>query len=233
MVVRENEQKGLNLNINKCYSLVVTKKPQPPNCIVKIKGKDIQQKNSFEYLGSLITSDARSDKEILRRIGIAKAAFASMERVLTSRNINANTRIRVLKCYVWSTLLYGCESWTISHSMKERLEAVELWFLRRMWKIPWTARMSNERVLETARTEKTLMKTVTSRQASFFGHVIRKGEMEHLVTTAKIEGRRARGRQRMTYTESLCGRMDVQKMDMVRAATDRKVWKAMTANVSI
>jgi len=76
----------------------------------------------------------------------SEKCFRSMEKVLTTRSITMPTKLCLLKCYVWSTLLYGCEGWTISNTMKTRLEATELWFLRRMMRISWTDKLTNEAV---------------------------------------------------------------------------------------
>ena len=75
-----------------------------------------------------MTSDAKSDQEIKRRSGIAKTAFKCMSNVLTARNINSQTKLRLIKCYIWSTILYACETWTISEAMQKQLEAAEMWF---------------------------------------------------------------------------------------------------------
>ena len=90
------------------------------------------------HLFSLFSSNARCEKDIRRRIGIAKSSFTSMKKVLTSRNIDMAVRVRVLKCYVWTTLLYGSEAWTLSSlMMKKNLEAFEAWLYRKMFKISW------------------------------------------------------------------------------------------------
>ena len=101
-VVTESELKGLYLNSTKSFTMVFSKAKVNPACSVSVHG-NVQ---SFVYLGSLFTSDARSDKEIRRRIGIAKSTFTSMNIILTARNISIAVRLRVLKCYIWSTLLY-------------------------------------------------------------------------------------------------------------------------------
>ena len=97
----------------------------------------------------MVTSDGKSDTEIKRRIGIAKTVYMykKMERLLTSRNVDLGTRIRLLKCYFWSTLLYGCETWTVSKTMEARLQAAEMWFYRRMLKASWVEKVSNAEVL--------------------------------------------------------------------------------------
>ena len=84
------------------------------------------------YLGSQLTSNGKCVKDVRRRIGIAKSAFSLTEKVIKDRNIDLKLRNRVLQCYVWSTLLYGCETWTLSADIMDTLESTEIWFYRRM-----------------------------------------------------------------------------------------------------
>ena len=137
-VVTESELKGLYLNSTKSFTMVFAK--------AKVHGNVLGQVHSFVYLGSLFTSDARSDKEIRRRIGIAKSTFTSMNIILTARNISITVRLRVLRCHIWSTLLYGCETWTISGDMIKKLEVLETWFYRKMFKISWKETVTNVEV---------------------------------------------------------------------------------------
>ena len=113
------------------------------------------------------------------RIGIAKSAFTSLEKVLQSRDIKLQLRIRVLKWHVWSTLLYGSETWTLTSDLMKQLEATEMWFLRRMLRISYKDKVTNEEVLRRAKVDRTLMKDIVKRQMEFFGHVIRKEELEN------------------------------------------------------
>ena len=121
VVVSKSEEKGLYLNSAKSFTMVISKASQIPTCNINVHDKILEQVHSFVYLGSPFTSDARCEKEIRRRIGIAKSAFTSMSKVLTSRdNIHMTVCIKVLRCYVWSTLLYGCETWTLSVAMQKK-----------------------------------------------------------------------------------------------------------------
>jgi len=138
---------------------------------------------------------------IKRRIGISKGIFHSMKKVLTSQAINIFTTLRLLKCYVWSTLSYGCESSTVSRRMKSQLEATEMWFLRRMLRIAWTDKVSNKKVLQRANTSRNLLKVIVNRQIRFVGHIMRKSQLEAITLTGMIEGKRARGRQRKTFMD--------------------------------
>ena len=103
VVVTKSEEKGLYLNSAKSFSMVFSKASQIPTCNINVHGKILEQVHSFVYLGSQFTSDARYEKEIRRKIGIAKSAFTSMSKVLTSRDIHMIVRIKVLRCYVCST----------------------------------------------------------------------------------------------------------------------------------
>ena len=120
VVVAKSEQKGLNLNSDKSFSVVFSKSITTHTCHIDIHGNILEQVQSFIYLGSLFSSYARWEKEIIKRIGIAKSSFTSMNTVLTSRNIDMAVRIRVLKGYVWSTLLYGYEACTLSSVMTKK-----------------------------------------------------------------------------------------------------------------
>ena len=110
------------------------------------------------------------------------------------------TKLRVLQCYVWSTLLYGCECWTISKELETRLKATEMWFLRRILRISWTDMKSNTQVLQMAGIERSLMKTIKRRQLEFLGHILRKDELEKLVLCGKIEGKKSMQRQKTGTT---------------------------------
>ena len=202
-VVTESERKGLFLNVKKTECMVVSKKGVNPTCTLKSKGETIKQVQKFKYLGYIITSEGRCNTEIKRRIAIAKDSFSKLNPIFKNNNISIDTKVRVLKAYVWSILLYGCESWTISNELKKKLEAAEMWFIRRMLKISWTEKKTNDAVLEEARLRRSLMKTIRKRQMQFLGHLYRHKGLEHLALTGKIEGKKSRGRQRITYLNNL------------------------------
>ena len=108
--------------------------------------------------------------------------------------LSLEVRKRVLQCYITPLLTYGCESWTINTQENGKLEAIEMWFYRRMLRIPWTARKTNVEVLKESNVKRTLINNIRKRQSSFFGQFMRQGGLENIVTTGKIEGNRDRGR---------------------------------------
>ena len=120
----------MKINIKKTKEMVVSKKPNSPKINIAIDEQQIEQVTSYMYHGSLITEDGRSEKEIKRRIMIARSTFANMRTLLSCRGINLKTRLRAIKCYIWPTLFYGAETWTITKSLLSRLDAFEMWAYR-------------------------------------------------------------------------------------------------------
>ena len=139
---------GLSLNVKKSECMSISKNKSPPTCNVNINGEPTKQVVRFNYLGSTITSDGRCDEEIKKRIALSKQAFQNINSFLKNRAISIRTKARVVKCYVWSVLFYGSECWTLSKDMEKRLEATEMWFLRKMLGVPWTARESNDSIMK-------------------------------------------------------------------------------------
>ena len=101
-----------------------------------------------------------------------------MKHIFTNRNISFKTKMNTLKAYVWSILLYGCECWTLTKDLEKRLEATELWFIRRILKISWTEKKSNEEVMRMAGYERALLRKIRERQLQFFGHINRTNGLE-------------------------------------------------------
>ena len=232
-VSRESEGMGLKINIRKTEVVVASKSPEPPECNILIDGIRIKQSSSFVYLGSTITQDARCNREVEKRIMIAKSAFNNMKTLLKNSNLGIQTRVRALKTYVWSTLTYGSETWTLNKVLINKIRAAEMWFYRRMLRISWVDRVTNEEVLERVGQGRALLGTIKRRQMEFLGHIIRREKLEHLCLTGMIEGRRARGRQRRKFLDAIMEDLggDVTVGQLVQTARCREGWRLMTAHV--
>ena len=232
-VKEESELKGLTISVKKTKWMVMSKNENIPRMELRCGGRIVEKVEQFNYLGSVVTKDVRCDTEIKRRIGIAKTAFGNMRNLLTNRKLSMKTRKHLTKSHVWSTLLYGVESWTISTTMVKRLEAMEMWLWRRMMKIPWTERKSNVEVLEMVGERRELMAAVRLRQLKFFGHVMRRGGLENVIVTGMVEGTKGRGRPRLKYTDGLVKltRGNVTSGQFIRATRERREWKSMVAHV--
>ena len=163
-------------------------------------------------------------ERVKRRSGIAKTGFTSMKKVLCGRNISIPVRLRILKCYIWSTLLYGCETWTLSKGMIKKLETAEHWFLRRMLRIPWTDKVSTCAVFRRVGVGKGLMQNMIRRKMTFPGHVICKDELEKVVLTGYVEGPRDQGKQIETLLTYLSKHKGIKPSEMIRQAKYRDMW---------
>ncbi|GFR60265.1 ankyrin-1 [Elysia marginata] len=153
-----------------------------------------------------------------------------MKPLLTNNKISFATR-RVLQCYIEPILMYGCETWTINKKTHGKLKAVEMWFWRRMLRIPWTAIKTNEEVLNETETTRSLINRTRKRQATFVGHIMRREGLENLLTMGKLEGGRGKGRQREKMLDGLTSWMKAERVtELLLALRDRDVWKDMIAN---
>ena len=235
---RLSKEKGLNINMKKTKVMVVTKDFQPPKIDIKINNHSIDQVEHFNYLGSIVTSEGRCNEDIKRKIVLAKKAFNKIRNLVTNSKISMEIRKRFIKCYVWSVLLYGCETWTMSTTDEKKIEAVEMWCHRRMLKLSWTERKTNEEVLQMASAERNMIATIRSRQMRFLGHIMRRGELEDLSITGKLDGKRPRGRPRFTYIEKIRklikneDHQDISANKILQSTRDQTYWKTlMAANV--
>ena len=138
------------MNVDKTNIIVVSRKDVRPHAKIYFEGKLIEKVSRFTDSGQLITEDGKFKKEINRQIGEARAAFNNMKTVLCCPKLPLPSRIRLLKCYVWSVVFYGEETWSVNQISKKRLETFEMWAMCRVMRISWTERMSNERVMTLA-----------------------------------------------------------------------------------
>ena len=232
-VKEASERKGLSINVSKTECMVISKKQERVRCHLELDNSSIKQVEQFCYLGSWITADGRCNREIEYRIGEAKRGFNEMKNLLKNRKLSLESRKRMVKSYIWSILLYGSETWTINRKMEKKLEAAEIWIWRRVLSVPWTTRVTNQRILERMDTTRVLLNTIRKRQLQFLGHVLREEGLENLCLTGKIEGRRARGRQREKYMDGLrrVTGGDRTAVELIQMARRREDWKSMIANV--
>ena len=157
-VLISSEKFGLILNAKKREVLVVSKQSPEPTINIMASNVKIEQVQHFNYLGLWITSDARCEKEIKCRITLAKTSFSNMRNIFRDHKLTISLKTRLLKYSVWSVLLYGCETWTLTAKTKQRIEAVVMWFYRRILHIPWIAHQTNEKVLQKMNQKRNLLR---------------------------------------------------------------------------
>ena len=222
---------GMEMNIIKTKSMVVSRKKPVPNISISVEGKPIQQVDSMVYLGYMATEDGKCDKEI-KGIEIARTAFQSMAKILTSRNISIELRSRIAKCYIWSTRLYGAETRTLTKVTSDKLETFEMWLYRRMLRISWKEHKTNGEVLHKMKTKRSLLNTIKKKEMSILcGHIIRRDNLQQLLMEGRINGRRGRGRPRTMWTDIIKIWTNISYNDCIRVAQDRERWRSMTADL--
>ena len=229
---RESQEKGLNINKRKTKVMVITKDEQSPKIEMKINNHVIEQVDQFNYLGSLVTYDGRSEEEIRRRIILSKNAYSKVRNLVTNTKISIEIRKRFINCYVWSVLLYGCETWTIGKEDEQRIQAMEMWLYRRMLKVAWTEKKTNEEVLAMANADREILVNIRERQLRFLGHILRRDGLEQNSIEGKLEGRRPRGRPRRSYINEIKNIVGERNIRGVKElARDRQRWKQRIAHV--
>ena len=225
---------GLKINKAKTKVMRMSKSTTGKKMLIKVDGVRLEQVDSFCYLGSLVSNDGRCEKEVKRRIGIAKQAFLNCKELLRS-DIKMGLRRRLLNCYVWSTFLYGSEAWTLTKTLKDRINAFEMWCYRRMLKVSYKEHVSNELVLIWAKTQRKLLTVCLDRKLRYFGHIVREeGQMAN-VCMGKISGKRARGRQRAKWTDNIFEHFGGEEEkpnlgQLVGLARERRIWRSMVSN---
>ena len=168
----------MSVNTTKTKVLGLTKRRKQLEVNVTLEGRALEQMSSFRYLASLVCEDGKWDSEIKLRIAMGQAAFSQISAILTNLGIVIETRMRLLKTYVWSVVLFGCEVWTISKEMRRRLEAAKMWFMKRMMRIPWTTRRTNEEMLQMTRGCRELLTVIRRKQIGFIGHILKGSGLE-------------------------------------------------------
>ena len=148
----------------------------------------------FIFLGSKITADGDCSHEIKRRLLLGRKVMNNLDSILKSRDTTLPTKVRLVKAMVFPVVMYGSESWTIKKAEHRRIDAFELWYWRRLLRVPWTARRSNQPILKEISLGCSLEGLMLKLKLQYFGHLMRRADsFEKTLILGKIEGRRKRG----------------------------------------
>ena len=153
---------------------------------------------NFIFLCSKITADGDCSHKIKRHLPFGRKAVTNLGSLLKSRDITLPTKVPLIRAMVFPAVMYGCESWTIKKAEHRRTDAFELWCWRRLLRVSWTARRSNQSILKEINPEYSLEELMLKLKLQYFGHLMRRTDsLEKTLMLGKIEGRRRRGQQRM------------------------------------
>ena len=225
--VKEGSLKfGLEMNTKKTKTMIIRRDVNDGSKVeIKVDGVILEQVESYQYLGQLITEDGRCEKDIRRRISIAKTNFLKMKNVLTTKKLSMKTRKKILYCYIISTLMYAAETWIINVADWKRIEAFEMWALRKMMKVSYTEHKSNEAVLKQANHKRKIKSEILLRKAKYLGHALRRNGFQRGLMESTVVGGRGRGRPRHTWIHNIVKETKMSYGELVRAADDRAVFR--------
>jgi len=211
--------------------MIMSRQPVQADPIV-LEGEQIEQVTEFVYLGSLITSTNDCTPEIRRRINLANQAFGRLKQIWKDASLNRKTKLKILTTCVFSCLLYATETWTLKEADRKRLLAFEMRCYRRIMKVNWRDKVTNDSIRKSLSKEHTIIETFKRRKLHMFGHICRmdNSRLVKNIMLGTVEGSRPRGRPARRWSDDIVQWVGRPLPEVVHMAADRNAWHRIVEN---